>query len=70
MIEIALGIVAVYALIGVLFAVPFVVFGVGQVDSAAIGAPIGFRLMILPGTIALWPIMARQWRTASKMAKH
>jgi hypothetical protein len=47
-----------YAGLGVSFAIPFVLFWSGRIDSAAQHGSWGFRLAILPGTIALWPLMA------------
>ena len=46
-----------YVAVGAVFAIFFVTLGVARVDPAARGAPWGFRLIILPGTVALWPIM-------------
>lgn len=51
----------IYLAVGVIFAIAFVIRGVGKVDPAAQGGTIGFRLLILPGTAALWPILARRW---------
>ena len=51
----------VYAGVGLVLAIPFVAFGVSRVDRSAHGAPILFRLLILPGAVALWPIVARWW---------
>ena len=42
-------------------AIAFVWKGVGKIDPAATEGTIGFRLLIIPGTIALWPILARRW---------
>ena len=39
-----------YAGFGLLFAVPFVWFGVQRLDSAARGSGIAFRLVILPAS--------------------
>ena len=50
-----------YVAAGVVFAVAFVGWGVQQVDPAAKGAPLGFRLLILPGSAALWPLLLRRW---------
>lgn len=55
---------AIYTACGLAVGIPFVVRGVDRVDSAARGAPVGFRLLILPGVIALWPLMATKWRDA------
>ena len=54
----------VYALIGVLFALPFLLRGAEQIDEAATQGSWGFRVLILPGVIALWPLLARQWLAA------
>jgi hypothetical protein len=50
-----------YAAVGVLFAIAFVVKGVERVDPVAAGAGWGFRLLILPGAAALWPLLLRRW---------
>lgn len=49
-----------YAAAGALFAAYFVVRGIGRVDHAASQSDWRFRLIILPGTIALWPVLARK----------
>ena len=53
---------ATYATLGLVFAVPFVWFGVQHLDSEAQGSGIGFRLLILPGVAALWPMFLNRWR--------
>jgi hypothetical protein len=50
-----------YALAGLLFAIAFVVRGVAAIDPIARGAGIGFRLLILPGAAALWPMLLVRW---------
>ena len=45
-----------YALAGLLFAAWFVSLGVTRVDSHARGTSAGFRLLILPGVAAFWPM--------------
>jgi hypothetical protein len=49
-----------YAGLGLLFAVPFVFAGVQRVDREAQGAHIAFRLLILPGVAAFWPVFLRR----------
>lgn len=51
----------IYAGLGLLFAVPFVLRGVGHVDPQARAGSRGFRLAILPGVVAFWPLLARRW---------
>ena len=53
---------AMYASLGLVFAVPFVWLGVQLVDSEAQGSGIGFRLLILPGVAAFWPMFLYRWR--------
>lgn len=59
---------ASYALPGLGFGVFFVTSGVSRVDHAAIGAPWSFRLLILPGAAALWPLMLLKWAQAARTA--
>lgn len=47
---------------GLLFACWFVIFGVSRVDAAARGASNGFRLAVLPGVVAFWPLLAARLR--------
>lgn len=56
----------VYLALGVLFALVFVTRGVGAVDPAARGGwggwgGWGFRVLIMPGTALLWPVLAKKW---------
>jgi len=50
-----------YAAIGILFAAFFVSVGVKKVDSEAMGSGIVFRLLILPGAAAFWPMLLARW---------
>ena len=54
----ALGI---YAGLGLIFAVLFVWIGVQRLDSEAQGSGVGFRLLILPGVTAFWPMLLLRW---------
>ena len=66
LIETGLAILGAYAGIGVLFALAFVLRGAAAIDPAAKGAPWGFRLLILPGSAALWPVLLIKWLKAGK----
>jgi hypothetical protein len=50
-----------YVGLGLLFALAFVWVGVERLDAQAQGAGIGFRLLILPGVVAFWPLLLRRW---------
>lgn len=58
--------VAVYGALGLVFAVAFVLHGAARVDHAAKGSRWTFRLMILPGATALWPLLLMKWVRADK----
>jgi hypothetical protein len=51
----------VYLVIGLAFAVPFVLVGVGKIDPHAAHGTWGFRLLIIPGTVFFWPLLALRW---------
>ena len=55
---IALGI---YLTCGLAFAIPFALVGVKRIDPHAAQGSWGFRLLIMPGTMFLWPLLARRW---------
>lgn len=63
------GIVAVaagYAALGLLFGLAFVGSGVARLDPAARGTSVGFRALILPGSVALWPVLLWKWAFATR----
>ena len=47
-----------YGIAGLVFAIPFVLLGVQRVDPAARGWAVGFRILIIPGVVAFWPLFA------------
>jgi hypothetical protein len=51
----------IYLACGFVFAVPFVLLGVKKIDPHATRGSWGFRLLIIPGTMALWPLLLRRW---------
>ncbi len=59
-------VLVVYLAIGILFAIPFVIKGVHKVDEGAHGAGIGFRIIIIPGTMVFWPLLLKKWLNAAK----
>ncbi len=58
--EIIVYFLEIYAAIGFIFAVWFVIFGVTRLDDAAKGTGFGFRLLIFAGVVAFWWLLL--WR--------
>jgi hypothetical protein len=50
-----------YLVAGLPFGLAFVAVGVTRIDPAARGTSAAFRLLILPGSVALWPVLAAKW---------
>ncbi|MFK7988979.1 MAG: hypothetical protein AB8I08_23375 [Sandaracinaceae bacterium] len=59
--EIVLWTAGAHLSVGVLFGLAFVFFGVSRLDEAARGSSLAFRLLILPGCVVLWPLVAYRW---------
>ena len=55
------GALYLYGIAGLVFAIAFVTTGVKRIDSQAIGSGVGFRVLIFPGSAALWPLLLRRW---------
>ena len=62
--EFLVGALVVYGVAGAVFAIVFVTIGIQRVDSVAEHAPLGFRLIVLPGAAALWPLLLVRWLRA------
>lgn len=56
-----LMVLTAYGAAGLLFAVVFHRRGLARVDAGTPGCGPGFRVLITPGLIALWPLLARRW---------
>jgi hypothetical protein len=55
-----------YLALGILFAIPFIAFGVKRIDPHAAHGSWGFRVLILPGSVALWPLLMRRWASGAQ----
>jgi hypothetical protein len=60
-VEWIVGAAGVYLALGAAFAACFAWSGAERVDPAAAGGTWGFRLLIVPGATALWPLLLRRW---------
>jgi hypothetical protein len=59
-----LDVLTFYAACGAVAAIAFVTFGVTRVQPAPMS--LGARILILPGTIALWPYVVARWIKAAR----
>jgi hypothetical protein len=59
---------SLYAAVGIAAAVAFVSFGISRVLPHPMPATLGARLLILPGSAALWPYVLWRWRKARSRA--
>jgi hypothetical protein len=62
--EVFVGALTAYTAVGLVFAIPFGLFGIHRVDQVAEHSPIGFRLIVTPGVVALWPLLLTRWLKA------
>lgn len=49
-----------YAGIGLAISAAFLLFGVDRIDPDARGSYL-FRILLIPGTIGLWPLVLYRW---------
>ena len=52
---------ALYLGAGIAFALPFAAVGAGRLDPDARAGSLGFRILIVPGAAALWPLLLVRW---------
>ena len=57
---------AVYAVLGICVALAFVVLGVTRVLPQPATVTIPARVQLLPGAVALWPVVVRRWLLAAR----
>ena len=50
-----------YVAAGLVFAMPFLAIGAARVDPHLAGSPRVVRLLILPGVVIFWPLLAWRW---------
>ena len=59
----------IYVLMGLAFSIPFVFKGAHKIDPSAIGATLGFKLIIIPGVIIFWPVLLLRWMNGTPPPK-
>jgi hypothetical protein len=63
--EKVLYVAGMYLAAGVMFALLFFAIGLRRVDATAANGLLGFKVLILPGVIVLWPLLLALWLAAS-----
>lgn len=56
----------IYVCCGIVFMVVFLLKGISKVDETTHGSTWGFKIIIIPGVIALWPVLLQKWVSASR----
>jgi hypothetical protein len=56
----------IYGACGLVFAISFALAGVKKIDPHAAQGSWGFRLLVIPGAAAFWPLLLRRWLTGIK----
>jgi len=59
-----------YLLCGAVFTLPFLAVGAGRIDPNAKKGSWGFRVLLVPGTVFLWPVMGWRWMTVIRASRH
>lgn len=53
-----------YFLLGFIFCIAFLLVGIHRLDAGAKDTGMGFKLLITPGIIVLWPYLLKKWLTS------
>jgi hypothetical protein len=61
-----LALIGAYLALGIPVGIAFIARGVDRIDPGMAASPKRVRLVILPGAIALWPILLAKWIRAPK----
>ena len=69
-ITIVFTVIMIYLLCGLIFAFVFVIKGADKIDEGAKDATIGFKIIIIPGTMLFWPLLLNKWLRAKKNNYH
>jgi hypothetical protein len=62
--QVVAAVVEGYLAAGLVFAVLFLPRGAARVDPGIGRSPVAVRLILAPGVVLLWPVLAYQWRRA------
>ena len=56
----------IYLCCGIVFSIAFLVKGISRIDETTYNSTWGFKIIIIPGAIALWPLLLQKWIKAKK----
>ena len=59
--SVGVALAGLYATVGMVFALAFAWRGASRLDPAAREGTWGFRLLVIPGAAAFWPLLALRW---------
>ena len=65
-VELGIAGLGVYLLVGLLFSVPFLLRGAAAIDPDAAEGSLGFKALVFPGVVALWPLLIGPWRRGER----
>lgn len=66
LLALVVNLLLLYLLFGLLFALAFAWKGAEKVDAKAAHTSWFFKLLILPGAMALWPFLLSKWIAKSR----
>jgi hypothetical protein len=69
-INLILAIVGIYLICGFVFALAFIFRGVQVIDEGARDSTLGFKIIIIPATMVLWPLLLVKWIKSSQNQSH
>ncbi len=62
---IILSIAVAYFTLGVVFAIPFALWGAKKVDPMAREGNWRFKVLLIPGSTLFWPFLLKRWLNAT-----
>jgi hypothetical protein len=63
--QIVAAVIETYLVAGLAFALAFLPRGAARVDPGLARSPVAVRLLLIPGVVLVWPVLARKWRRAA-----
>jgi len=61
--------ITAYLIAGIVFTIFFQAKGLSKIDEGVHGSSWGFRIIIIPGCIVLWPVLLKKWIKRTRTSK-